>query len=74
MAQLVVKEEELQDKLLEACRLLIKMRYYRRRWELNHDAATLKTVKEWEARADNFLGGLDIQEEVQEIKQGIKNE
>jgi hypothetical protein len=72
MARLVVKEGELEMKLVEACRLLIKIRYYRRRWDADHDAQTLATVKGWEQRADEFLNSLEIEPEVQELEKKIE--
>jgi hypothetical protein len=57
-SRLVIPEDQLQSKLLEACNLLMKIRTYRKRFEADHGAADKNLAKLWEARADEFLASL----------------
>lgn len=64
---ILVPDDQLTKRFQEACNILYKMRQYRTRFEKNHDAQTKKQMKSWEARADEFLMSLELEDE-QELK------
>jgi hypothetical protein len=61
--RIVISEDKLQETFLEACKLMQKMRFHRKRFEFTHDAEQKKTMKAWEERADLFLASLQTEPE-----------
>lgn len=60
---LVIHQDQLQATVLEAVTILQKLRFYKQRFEKNHDADTKHLMKTWEGKADVFLRKLTIEEE-----------
>jgi hypothetical protein len=60
----VASEQELKEKFVKACRIIMKMRIYRKRWEADHGADAKKTMKHWDEQADEFIASLSISPEV----------
>ena len=59
--RIVISEDQLEGKFLQACRILAKVRYYRKKFEDNHDGSVKKQMKDWEERADVFLETLETE-------------
>lgn len=56
--RIVIAQDHLADCFKQACVIIERVRYYRKRFEQNHDAGTKATMKEWEKKADQFLDSL----------------
>lgn len=67
-ARIVIAENKLPETFLQACRILQKVRHYRKRFEENHDASTKRIMKQWEERADIFLESLQIEPDPEFVK------
>lgn len=64
--RIIISEDELPIKFLQACKILSKVRNYRKRFEETHDGQVKTTMKQWEARADEFLAALQTEEDDQQ--------
>lgn len=59
--RIIIPEDQLKEKLAQACNILKKMRGYKKRWNEFHVPGTRKMLEDWEARADVFLESLETE-------------
>lgn len=60
--EIVVPEDELAQKLNDACMIIAKIRHYQKIWYEHYGATNKKNLKLWESKADEFLAGLNIEQ------------
>jgi hypothetical protein len=58
---IIIPENQVAEKCRQACNILAKLRYYRQRFEKDHDAETKRRMKEWEQKADIFIEALETE-------------
>lgn len=61
--RIVIAENLLPGEFARACEIINSMRYYRKRWEKHHGASAKSQMKFWEAKADEFLRILELEDE-----------
>lgn len=60
--EIVIEEDLLPGKFLEAVQLLQKLRFYKKKWEEHYGGANRNNLRRWEEKADEFLSSLKIEE------------
>lgn len=60
--ELIISEDQLAEKFLEAVQLLQKLRHYKQIWDRSYGGQNRKNLLRWEIKADNFLSSLTIEE------------
>ena len=65
---IIIPENQVAEKFRQATNILAKLRYYRRRFERDHDAATKERMKEWEQKADVFIESLETEDDLNFLK------
>lgn len=66
--QVTVSPDELPDKFLEACNIMLQMRIMKKKWDIHFGAANRNNLRTWEEKADKFLRSLNIQPEDKDDK------
>lgn len=59
--EIVIPEDQLPAKLLEAVQLLQKLRHFKKIWEENYGATNRNNLRRWEEKADEFLSSLTFE-------------
>lgn len=60
--EIIVPENELAQKLRDACLIMSKIRRYQRIWYDHYGVENKKNLVFWEGKADEFLKALDVKE------------
>ena len=61
MAIINIPEDQLQNKFLEACFIIAKMRHFKKIWDQQYGSHNREKLRTWEQNADQFLKELDIE-------------
>lgn len=60
---IVIPEEDLAAKFLEACQIIYSMRKYKKIWDEHYGAQNRSNLQLWEDNADKFLKSLTIKKQ-----------
>ncbi len=58
--ELTIPEDQLAPKLQEAIQILLKLEYYKQKWEREYGAINRNILRTWEQRQSAFLRSLNI--------------
>jgi hypothetical protein len=60
--EIVIPENQLPEKFLEAVQLLQKLRHFKKIWDEHYGGTNRNNLRRWEDKADEFLSSLSIEE------------
>ncbi len=60
--EVVIPEDQLPVKFLEAVQLLQKLRHHKKIWDEQYGGTNRQNLRRWEDKADEFLSSLSIEE------------
>ncbi|MBK6938567.1 MAG: hypothetical protein IPH18_18260 [Chitinophagaceae bacterium] len=60
--QIIIPQDQLQEKFLTACQIIEMLRHYKVKWETNYGAPNRNNLRRWEEKADAFLSSLSTEE------------
>lgn len=60
--ELIITEDQLPAKFLEAVQLLQKLRHHKKIWDEQYGGTNRNNLRRWEDKADEFLSSLTFEE------------
>lgn len=61
--EIIIHEDDLPDlpkKYLEVCNILLKMRDFKKKWDLHYGSTNRNNLRRWEEAADEFIKKLKV--------------